>query len=657
MRSKLLRLSLFLTLILAFQLPAFGQEAEIAAIEKKKRDRNIRWGEAEALSVDEAKQKAEIDLTRKFKGALTGGKSLDLVNTADGGHEDYAETMSRTLFATIDNMREISYSVKRKNKTTKAEETWHCVFVYITEEDYQRSQEDRRDEERSMIESGINQEQELRIAGALKYYNWALTVIRAYNDDDLTIEVQGKTENAKRWLESKIESVLSNLQFTVNENAIEVHDGSDYDKYTVVVGTQYAGNPVSSLDVTYFNGDDFQEVRANDGKMTLAFPDLAGLNNLDFKVQYRYSNEAKNTGGIVESIYKDKNASALILDMDRIAAVKVPFKYNAKKNTAKKAELSTAGAATAANTAEPIVKPSRTVTPEKAEHQLASAPVDYLASMQAVEKALKAKNYESVRHLFTPEGYKIFELLTSKSKIKVVGKPEYTVEETDLFTIGKGLPITVSRDRHSTTENLVFRFEKGTKKIKSVAFALTKRAEDDIFRAGADWHIDSRYSILTFMEDYQTAFHTQDLSYISKIFSDDAIIITGSFAGKDAKGVFSDDVLQSRGNRSGKTVVYKTQTKTEYLGNLEKCFKRNRWTHIDFEDNAMQKVNTGGLIENDVMWIEIKQNWNSSTYSDVGYLSLQINLVPGDGSKINVRSWTPDFVPIEELKERFPVNL
>ncbi|MDE7334885.1 MAG: hypothetical protein K2N10_01060 [Muribaculaceae bacterium] len=159
------------------------------------------------------------------------------------------------------------------------------------------------------------------------------------------------------------------------------------------------------------------------------------------------------------------------------------------------------------------------------------------------------------------------------------------------------------------------------------------------------------------MEDYQTAFHTQDLSYISKIFSDDAIIITGSFANKDAKGVFTDDVLQSRGNRSGKNVVYKTQTKTEYLNNLEKCFKRNRWTHIDFEDNAMQKVNTGGLIENDVMWIEIKQNWNSSSYCDVGYLALQINLVPNGGSKINVRTWTPDFVPIDELKERFTVNL
>ncbi|MDE7334886.1 MAG: hypothetical protein K2N10_01065 [Muribaculaceae bacterium] len=417
MGSKLLRYCLFLTLIFAFQLPAFGQEAEIAAIEKKKRDHNIRWGEAEALSVDEAKQKAEIDLTRKFKGSLTGGKSIDLANTTDGGHEDYAETMSRTIFATIDNMREISYTVKRKNKATKADETWHCVFVYITEEDYQRSQEDRRDEERSMIASGIKQEEELRIAGALKYYNWALTIIRAYNDDDLTIEVKGKTENAKRWLESKIESVLSNLQFVVNEYAIEVNEDSGYDKYSVVVGANYAGNPVSSLDVTYFNGDDFQEVRANDGKMTLAFPELAGMNNLDFKVQYRYSNEAKNTGGLVESIYKDKNASALILDLDRIAAIKVPFKYNAKKNTAKKAELSTANAATtatAANSPEPIVKPARTVTPEKAEHQLASAPVDYLSSMQAVEKALKTKNYESVRQLFTAEGYKIFELLTTK---------------------------------------------------------------------------------------------------------------------------------------------------------------------------------------------------------------------------------------------------
>lgn len=655
-RNKLLVISLFLLLSFAFQVPVFGQEAEIAAIEKKKRDHNIRWGEADALSIEEAKQKAELDLARKFKSVMTGSSSIDMSNTTDGGSEDYTESMTRSLYATIDNMREISYSVTRKNKNTKADEKWYCVFVYITEQDYQQAQEDRREEERGMILSGISQEEELRLAGALKYYNWALTVIRAYNDDDLTITVGGKEENAKRWLETKIESVLSNLQFEVNENSVEVHD-EGYDKYTVLVSAKYAGNPVSSLDIRYFNGDDFQEVRANDGMMTLGFPDLEGISGLDFKIQYLYSTEAKNAGGIVESIYKEPKFAHLLLDLDNIASVKVPFKFNAKKRTAKKTGLNTRDkASTDCDAAAPIIKPARTATPEKAAHRLATTPLDYLTSMQSVEKALRSKDYGSVRHLFTPEGFDIFDRLTSTSKIRVVGKPEYKIEETELFTIGRAIPVSVSRDHHSTTENLVFRFEKGTKKIKSVAFALTERAENDIFRAGADWHIDSRYSILTFMEDYQTAFHTQDINYISKIFSNNAIIITGSFA-NDNRGTFSEDVLQTRGKRHGKNVVFKRQTKTEYLSNLEKCFKRNKWTHIDFEEADMQKIDTGGLIDNDVMWIEIRQNWKSNSYCDVGYLSLQINLVPNGGSKINVRTWTPDFVPIDTLKERFPVNL
>ena len=62
-----------------------------------------------------------------------------------------------------------------------------------------------------------------------------------------------------------------------------------------------------------------------------------------------------------------------------------------------------------------------------------------------------------------------------------------------------------------------------------------------------------------------------------------------------------------------------------------------------------------GLIDHEVIWIELSQDYNSSIYHDKGYLALQINLRP-DGSLINVRTWTPHFVPLEQLKQRFPIG-
>ena len=74
-----------------------------------------------------------------------------------------------------------------------------------------------------------------------------------------------------------------------------------------------------------------------------------------------------------------------------------------------------------------------------------------------------------------------------------------------------------------------------------------------------------------------------------------------------------------------------------------------------FEDAVISKVATDGFTDNEIMWIEIQQQYTSNNYSDKGFLTLQINLNP-KGSQILVRTWTPEFVNLELLKERYPVG-
>ena len=107
----------------------------------------------------------------------------------------------------------------------------------------------------------------------------------------------------------------------------------------------------------------------------------------------------------------------------------------------------------------------------------------------------------------------------------------------------------------------------------------------------------------------------------------------------------------------GPKINYTRFDKDTYLKNLAGLFKRNDWTHISFEENDIEKINTGKLLDNEALWIEIRQNWSvASGYNDTGYLALQLNLKQS-GSRINVRTFTPEFIPINQLKTQFPVGV
>lgn len=162
--------------------------------------------------------------------------------------------------------------------------------------------------------------------------------------------------------------------------------------------------------------------------------------------------------------------------------------------------------------------------------------------MKQVETAVRNGTLGEVRALFTPEGYELFDQMLSIGGVSVVGEPVYTFYDSGgPYIIGKSLPLNFKfKGRgNSFMEDVAFRFNK-EHKIASVAFTLTKRAEDDIFKAASKWGEASRYAIMSFMEDYQTAYALKRIDYIKSIFSDDAIIITGVVCQAVGKGFFQE---------------------------------------------------------------------------------------------------------------------
>lgn len=594
------------------------------------------WGMADSDSEEGARSAAMENLLMGLRTTVSLDRSEKERLNSDGYKFDQESELRAQSIATLENLSTIIFQDGKG---------WHCMF-YILTDDLKKAEGRRRQHISDIIKLGIEQEEKLNIAGALKYYTWGLSMLNVYNDK-ISMLLEGREQDPRPWLGQHIPMIMDNIEIAIDDDNIN-YDELDYDHYTVNLNLSYAGKPVSALDISYFNGErEIKPVHAKNGRAALHFPDLSDFKELSVSIIYDYPEEGKLYDRELGAVYN----SGYGIKFESQSHQTIPINVN--KNITKVFTKNDTNSEKRSYTSSPIIKADRKVIDRPVVEN-----ESLVSKMALVEKALRKRDYQSVKQLFTDEGWKIFDLMVNSAQIRVDKSiNDYTVESSQLFTIGKGIPVSVKNGRHSSNETIVFRFDKENGLIKSVAYALTAKAENDIFRQ-AQWNLESRYSLLTFMEDYQTAFSLKRLDYIKSIFSDDAVIITGKFSdqkkGKrfyDVKSFLPDNL----------NVEYTRYDKDEYMKRLEKDFfdktasTYRKYIQLVFEDAVISKVATGGFVDNDVMWIEIKQHYISDKYTDRGYLALQINLKPS-GSQIHVRTWTPHFMDIDDLKKRFNVG-
>jgi hypothetical protein len=137
---------------------------------------------------------------------------------------------------------------------------------------------------------------------------------------------------------------------------------------------------------------------------------------------------------------------------------------------------------------------------------------------------------------------------------------------------------------------------------------------------------------VSFLESYKTAYALRRLDYLDKIFSNDALIITGSVVSSAGYGELQPKQLQH--------VKYTRQTKSQYLKNLQRTMMSNEYINIHFAENTVKK-STG----KEIYGIQIKQDYFSSSYGDTGYLFLLLDLEKPQQPVVKVRAWQPDLDP------------
>lgn len=143
--------------------------------------------------------------------------------------------------------------------------------------------------------------------------------------------------------------------------------------------------------------------------------------------------------------------------------------------------------------------------------------------------------------------------------------------------------------------------------------------------------LDERMRIVKFVEQFRMAYHKKDIEFMENIFSNNALIITGRrvIRKTDEVGVTPPEF------------EYTEINKKQYLDGLRRVFKNNAYVNVEFDDNTMSISRNGSKPY--IYGVTVTQHYNSSTYSDVGKLTMIWNFKDPDNPKIQVRVWqAPD---------------
>lgn len=613
---KLFKRALTLTILAIFTMYSHAQ-----SIDEIKKNSNYIWGEGNGTTMSDAEGEALRQMSVQISVSVYNS-SYDEESNDNSVQKAVLQSVSSAKFTNVQ-MRVLEEEPNAK------------VFCFMSRSEVKKMFEKRANHIANMVDAGKTAESRMMIDEALRNYYWALVLAKT-TPEPVEIEFNDKKGEATSLLPIKIKSVLA----MINASVDEIQDGKN-----LILGFTYNGKPVSSLNFKYNDGQSIVgPIVARDGIGEASMASIPADGKLHLTYELRFRNEVDPTDSDIAGAF---NAGIL---PNINSSVAIAIKNNSKKKAAAPV------LASAEMLAAQPTNDKRSIAMQNADNT-----DDLQQAVLAVEAAISSNNPKSAFNYFTPEGYTLFANLMAKNgKVTLVGKAQnHNFIIADGYIIGRATNIKRQfRNGKAFMEKLVYRFNPESRKIESVAFALTQRAENDIMNAAASWPEVSRWAILNFMEDYQTAFALKRTDYINSIFSDDALIITGTILKKLNNAERAFDRSKSLDLGGPKDIAYSQLSKTEYIDRLRKIFSTREYVHLLFEDNVTRMIDLpaiNGINKGAAFGIEIKQRYESTGYSDDGYLTMVFD-TRGKLPIIHVRLWQPDknnMMSLQEFISRF----
>lgn len=593
-------------LMLLLPLTSLAQTAEERA-EQMKANAEYICGEGWGDTYNSADQAALADLISKI--------SLNISNSFEIKEEEFNTNSSfdsKTAITSVMNSYAQATLTNTFNLVISNTPQTH-VLRYIRKSEVNKIFDERKEKVFDYVRSAMRAEEKAKIDDALRNYYWAFAMVRSLQyPNSVKMTIDGVQRLLVTWIPQQIEEIMSNLS-----TKIASKDGNEINLFI-----KYKGEPVTSLDYTYFDGQTWSNLySAKDGMGIVELRPGVEINSLQLKYEYEYADQCQIDKELesVMQLFKGtsfKNASVYINNLDKKSAVSSEAKKEFEKSV--KTE-------SAANL--------ETLSKVENEKELAGI-------MTKVINAIKAKDYDSVSDCFSEDGLEMYKKLLNYGQARLLGDPQFSFYTMGKRVVCRSIPMAFSfkNNRRKFVEDVTFTFDEN-KKIECVAFGLGSQAKTDIFNKGVGaWSDYAKMVIATFLENYKTAFALKRLDYLESVFDDNATIITGHIIKKAPKVAMEGESFI---NSNNKLIKYTRQTKSEYMRKLKMCFQSNQFINIRFADNDVVKMGAGG----ETYGIQIKQDYYSTNYGDHGYLFLMVDFNDPDNPSIKVRTWQPDRNP------------
>lgn len=502
--------------------------------------------------------------------------------------------------------------------------TFH-VFCYVKKSVVQQMFEERKQKMRSYFDEACRAEKKLMMAEGLRYYYWSLMVLKTLPEGshETFIDDEGHLQNMLLWLNDHISEILNNIDF----NPITISSMGECSTLTgvhelkqVELSVTYHGRPVSNCEYQYWTGRGYsQPVRAKDGRGVAEFcGDVP--QQLRFRVEYVFENDARNIDPELRDIIAMEGRPAWNDNVRMVA-------FDAPSSSQPTSEVHTVY----------IDEKPETFSNCEAIQQLSDAQYDSCARrMNAVKDAIVAKDFESVKSLCTAGGWQMFNMMMKNGNATILGDSKWKFIRVRGEILCRGLSVSLKYPRSGKTivENVEFRLDYKTLKINSLSYTLNQEAEDDILNEEKKWEANSRFQLMRFLQDYQTAYALKRADFLESIFSEDALIIVGVELERAPN-------LENRILPTNQSQYKFTQkSKSEYIDHLRRIFASAEFVNLQLKDNEILKVPN-----KEIYGIQIRQIYTSSSYADQGYLFLVVDLRDEEHPIIHVRTWQPNKDP------------
>lgn len=510
------------------------------------------------------------------------------------------ETKKALMLTFLDDIKRECGMISTTGKTT-------TVTRYIQRSDVGRIFDGRRRKVKEMLQIASTADRKCQMDVALRYYSWAETLMRSLPSPDVV-------EIAK--VKSRREEILKGLNVAFDRQDI-------YDKGIVELTFTFDGKPVKNIDYKFFDGKTWSKVLSvKDGK---GFVEVRPGSKIDqYRIKYEINpahlqhlfREVSMVEKALASGTKDNGSET------QAKAGPSGTTETAHESSARKIDFT----AVKRKVLDVVAREEFQREPDSTRSGL--TPVVFSSEYEdIVHKVCKGiTGGADVAEYFTPDGHEIFNSLIRYGNARVLNFGELNFYELGDEVYARSVPMVFSfkGNKRQFVENIVFTFN-GDKKICDLSFSLGKETVQGIV-GQTGWIEEARIILISFLENYKTAYALKRLDYISSIFDNDALIITGRVL-KNVKG--PNEYSNNR------YVSLTRQSKANYIKNLSRVFESQEYINIQFSDCEVMKLGKGEQL----FGIKIRQEYFSTTYSDSGYLFILVDLRDYQRPVIHVRTW------------------